>query len=155
MHKFAVLALTLLEIVLMSGELVFAAAAFPCSPTAADSLGPFYKPDAPRRSSVGQGYVLTGTVQSAADCTPIAEAKIEFWLANPAGVYDDQHRAALVSEPSGAYRFESNPPPDYDFRPPHIHMRVSAAGFKPLVTQHYPGRGASQAKFDIVLIPAD
>jgi protocatechuate 3,4-dioxygenase beta subunit len=74
-------------------------------------------------------------------------------MANPKGDYDDQHRATVVSDSSGAYRFESHRPPAYRFRPPHIHMRITAEGFKPLVTQHYPDEGASQSEFDLVLTP--
>ncbi len=98
---------------------------------------------------------MTGTVKSAADCDAIAKATIEFWLASPEGEYDDAHRATVVSDDSGIYRFESHPPPDYAFRPPHIHLRVTAAGFKTLVTQHYPQAHKSKARFDIVLVPGD
>jgi protocatechuate 3,4-dioxygenase beta subunit len=59
----------------------------------------------------------------------------------------------LFSDASGAYRFESNFPPGYSGRPPHIHVRVSAAGFGTLVTQHYPKSGTTGAIFDLVLIP--
>ncbi len=126
---------------------------FECAPTAADSEGPFYEPDAPVRSSVGLGYILTGTVQSTKDCAPIPNVQIEFWLANPAGMYDDEHRATVFANQSGSYRFESNFPPRYNFRPPHIHMRITADGFKPLVTQHYPKSDTTTASFDLVLIP--
>lgn len=129
------------------------AAAYECSPTAPDSMGPFYKPHAPLRSSVGEGYVLSGTVKSAADCSPVPRAQIEFWLTNPDGEYDDRHRATVMADAAGAYRFESNRPKDYGFRPPHIHMRVTAEGFQTLVTQHYPENGASKGDFEIVLIP--
>lgn len=131
------------------------AADYRCPPTKPDMKGPFYKPGAPLRTSVGQGYLLTGTVKSAADCAPIPKAAIEFWMANPEGEYDDAHRATVVSDPSGDYRFESHHPPDYAFRPPHIHLRVTAAGFRPLVTQHYPTAGDTQARFDLVLIPGE
>jgi protocatechuate 3,4-dioxygenase beta subunit len=33
---------------------------------------------------------------------------------------------------------ESNFPPGYSGRPPHIHIRISANGFRSLATQHYP-----------------
>jgi protocatechuate 3,4-dioxygenase beta subunit len=56
-----------------------------CKPTQPDMLGPFYEPGAPVRSSVGSGYVLSGTVLAAEECKPIPNAKIEFWLANPRG----------------------------------------------------------------------
>lgn len=124
-----------------------------CKPTPPDALGPFYKPEAPVRASVGKGYLLGGTVKSSKTCLPISGARIEFWLAGPDGSYDDAHRATVVADDSGAYRFESNFPPSYANRPPHIHLRVSAEGFKTLVTQHYPQRGQSQASFDLVLQP--
>ncbi len=125
-----------------------------CKPTPADHLGPFYVPDAPVRAKVGEGYVLNGTVRSAADCAAINGAKIEFWLAGPTGGYDDDHRATLFADNSGDYRFESNFPPPYATRPSHIHIRVSAPGFRTLVTQHYPAAGESGASFDLVLVPA-
>ena len=126
-----------------------------CHPTPEDALGPFYKPNAPMRSSIGQGYVLTGTVRSSKDCSAIEGARIEFWLADPNGRYDDDHRATLLSGKSGLYRFESNFPPPYSGRPSHVHIRVSAQGYKTLVTQHYPGRGRTEGEFDLVLIPSE
>ncbi len=130
-----------------------AATEWRCRPTPADALGPFYQPNAPVRASVGKGYVLSGVVKSAQDCAPISGARIEFWLAGPNGDYDDDHRATVPAEEKGAYRFESNHPPKYSFRPPHIHVRVSAPGFKTLVTQHYPKEGEQRATFDLVLVP--
>ena len=124
-----------------------------CEPTPADYLGPYYESDAPVRSSVGKGYNLEGVIMSSTDCSPIANARIEFWLTSPAGSYDDDHRATLFSDGTGGYSFESNLPPDYSGRPPHIHIRISAEGFKTLATQHYPADGQTTGKFDIVLIP--
>jgi protocatechuate 3,4-dioxygenase beta subunit len=103
---------------------------------------------------VGKGYVLQGTVRSSKDCRPVPEAKIELWLAGPGGEYDDAHRATIITDALAAYQFESNLPPPYYGRPPHIHLRVSAKGFKTLVTQHYPAGGTVSAVFDIVLVPA-
>jgi protocatechuate 3,4-dioxygenase beta subunit len=123
-----------------------------CKPTEPDMLGPFYKPDAPVRSSVGKGYLLSGTVRSAKDCTSLAGAKIEFWLAGPDGEYADKYRATVFSDKAGAYRFESHFPPPYYGRPSHIHIKVSASGFKTLVTQHYPASGQTQAAIDLVLL---
>ena len=124
-----------------------------CEPTRADALGPFYKPNAPRRTSVGQGYVLTGVVRSANGCAPIPGALVEFWLANPQGEYDDDHRATMQAGAQGDYRFESNVPVPYGGRPPHIHVKVTAPGFRELVTQQYPQPGQTEASFDLVLSP--
>jgi protocatechuate 3,4-dioxygenase beta subunit len=129
------------------------AAGTKCNPTPPDSLGPFYKAGAPVRASVGKGYELRGVVKSSADCARIANAVIELWLTNPAGDYDDDHRATIYSDDTGAYSFESNFPPGYTARPPHIHIRVSASGFKTLATQHYPESGQTAGEFDLFLVP--
>ncbi len=125
----------------------------PCTPTLPDALGPFYEPNAPERAKVGEGYLLKGFVLSSATCAPIAGAQIEFWLAGPDGRYDDEHRAIVYSDKSGAYAFESNFPRSYFSRPPHIHIRVTADCYRPLVTQHYPESGQQQGQFDLVLVP--
>jgi protocatechuate 3,4-dioxygenase beta subunit len=125
-----------------------------CAPTEEDALGPFYKQNSPIRSLVGKGYVLQGIVRSSTDCAAIPGAVIELWLAGPDGGYDDAHRATIIADASAAYRFESNLPPPYFGRPPHIHLRVSAKGFVTLVTQHYPQSGKKEAVFDIVLVPS-
>jgi catechol 1,2-dioxygenase len=122
-----------------------------CKPTHPDMLGPFYEPGAPVRTSVGSGYLLSGIVLGAAECKPIPNARIEFWLANPRGEYDDAHRATVLADQRGYYRFESNVPVSYGGRPPHIHVRVRAPGYEELVTQHYPERGQRKANFDLVL----
>jgi len=124
-----------------------------CRPTKSDALGPFYQPNAPVRQSVGEGYVLTGTVMSVGDCRPLPKARIEFWLVNPQGEYDDAHRATLFADDQGRYRFESNRPTGYSRRPPHIHIMVTAEGHEQLITQHYPQENATEAVFDLILVP--
>jgi catechol 1,2-dioxygenase len=115
-------------------------------------LGLFYEPGAPVRTSVGSGYVLSGTVLAAEECKSIPNAHIEFWLANLRGEYDDAHRATVIAGEKGRYRFESNVPVSYGGRPPHIHVRVRAPGYEELVTQRYPERGQRKANFDVVLV---
>jgi protocatechuate 3,4-dioxygenase beta subunit len=127
---------------------------FRCEPTPEDEMGPFYRPDAAYRSSIGTGYLLFGTVKSARDCSPIANARIEFWMTGPQGRYGDDWRATVFSTAAGTYHFMSHAPTDYGSRQPHIHIRVSADGFATLVTQHYPAKDAGEALFDLVLIPS-
>jgi protocatechuate 3,4-dioxygenase beta subunit len=88
----------------------------------------------------------------AVECQPIPKARIEFWLANPRGDYDDAHRATVFASERGEYRLESNVPVSYGGRPPHIHVRVRAPGYEELVTQHYPQRGQRKANFDLVFV---
>lgn len=127
--------------------------ATPCEPTPTDMLGTFYKPNAPVRDWVGYGYTLTGKVLSAGSCTPLVGARIEFWLAGPNGLYGDDYRATLFSHEDGSYRFMSHFPPPYGSRPSHIHIQVTAPGYKELITQHYPKRGTPTANFPLVLLP--
>lgn len=124
-----------------------------CVPTPEDMLGPFYKPNAPVRDWLGYGYMLTGKVLSAGNCTSLVGAQIEFWLAGPNGQYGDDYRATLLSREDGSYRLMSHYPPPYGSRPPHIHIRVTAPNYKELVTQHYPQRGVTTAQFPLVLLP--
>lgn len=127
---------------------------FQCEPTPADEMGPFYHPNAAYRTSVGTGYLLLGTVKSASDCSPIPAAMIELWMTGPEGRYGDAWRATIFSTIKGTYHFKSHAPTDYGSRRPHIHIRVSAEGFEPLVTQHYPVKNAGEGLFDLVLIPS-
>jgi len=130
-----------------------AGSAIGCPPTRPDALGPYYKPGAPVRAKVGRGgYVLSGQVRSARTCRALARARIEFWLVNEQGEYDDAHRATVFSRRNGSYRFESNRPVGYEGRPPHIHVRVTARGFRTLVTQHYPRGTRKSATYNLVLI---
>lgn len=124
-----------------------------CAPTPPDAMGPFYKSNAPLRDSVGKGYELSGVVMSTKNCAPIPQARIELWMAGPDGEYADNYRATVTPNQAGEYYFESHLPPSYFNRPPHIHMRVSANGFKTLVTQHYPEAGSKNGTLDLVLIP--
>jgi protocatechuate 3,4-dioxygenase beta subunit len=149
MRAFAVLSLVLGVAAL--GVAAGSEGASGCVPTRADALGPFYEAGAPVRSKVGIGYILSGRVLAARTCRPIARARIELWLANSQGEYDDAHRATMFATRVGRYRFESNRPISYSGRPPHIHLRVSARGFRTLVTQHYPRSARSSAVFNIVL----
>jgi protocatechuate 3,4-dioxygenase beta subunit len=140
--------LLILMLLVMSCE---SALAVPCPPTPWDEIGPFYRPNAPVRSSIGKGYLLSGTVRSAGDCRPLHNVRIELWQAGPDGTYDDAHRATLYSDRSGRYRLETSAPPPYGRRPSHIHILVDAKGSKGLITQHYPKKGKKRATFDLVL----
>jgi len=112
-----------------------------CAPTRPDMLGPFYTPNAPERAQTGRGLVVSGQVRSAVDCAPLPGARIEWWSANGKGDYDDEHRATQVADRQGRYRYETDFPGRYPGRPPHVHVRISAAGHRVLVTQLYPKPG--------------
>jgi catechol 1,2-dioxygenase len=124
-----------------------------CLPTPWDEIGPFYRPNAPLRGSIGKGYLISGTVRSSLDCSAIPNARIEVWQTGPNGQYDDAHRATLIADREGNYRLETSFPKGYGARPPHIHILVDAKGFEGLITQHYPKQGENKAVLDLVLAP--
>lgn len=128
-----------------------ATAALKCTPTQQDEIGPFYRPNAPVRSTIGKGYVLQGVVRDASTCLPVAGARIEFWQAGADGVYDDAHRATVYSDSNGRYRLETSFPPPYARRPPHIHILVDMRGYAGLITQHYPKSGRKLSGMDLVM----
>ena len=120
-----------------------------CSATHDDSdSGPGlgFSPEAPQRETVGKGHLLTGMVLSSADCSPIAGAKLEM-RPEVKGEHPESQRATLYSDATGQYRFESE-------LPEHIHMQVTAHGFKGIVTnQYHPAPNQATSTFDIVLAP--
>ena len=121
-----------------------------CQPTQGGV--PPQEEQAPERTSVGKGHILRGTVLSSATCAPVAGARLVFWLANPAGEYEDALRASLLTDSSGSYTFESSYPGMYEGTSPHIHVAVYASGYRSLETAYLPPRGSTGGTFDIVIV---
>lgn len=122
--------------------------------TTTDILGPYYRPDAPLRTTLlhkedsGQEVVLTGIVRHKDCTTPYRGAKVELWHCDPSGHYDNsspefRYRATTMCDAQGRYEFLTLLPVPYDdlgngeFRPAHFHLLVSAPGYQSLVTQLY------------------
>lgn len=117
-----------------------------CTATLDDGVSPSYVPNTPERSVVGKGHVLTGRVLSSKDCLPIAHARLEFWPEEEGLGHPDASRATLYTDETGLYRFECNPPD-------HIHMRISAEGYRTIGVNSYHPNGQAEGTFDIVLRP--
>jgi len=115
-------------------------------PTRDDGLSPSYKPDAPVRSIVGTGHVLTGSIVSSVDGAPIVGAKVELWPEYADRGHVDSARATVFTDASGLYRFVCDPPE-------HIHMRITADGYVGIAQNSYHPDGRSEGTFDIVLRP--
>ena len=98
---------------------------------------------------------------------PVEGALVEIWEVQPDGRYDVEAdpdrrnlRACQRSGPDGGYHFLAVRPVDYtipdrgpvgrmlhgsgrtSWRPAHVHLRVSADGFRPLVTHVFDGASA-------------
>jgi protocatechuate 3,4-dioxygenase beta subunit len=114
--------------------------------TPAQQEGPFFSPGSPQRSSLidegmpGVPALIFGRVFDQ-DCNPIPGAKLDFWLADVNGEYDNVGytlRGHVFSNEAGYYQIESIEPTSYTGRPPHIHVKVYApTGEELLTTQMY------------------
>ena len=141
-----------------------------CRVTPRDTLGPFYKPNAPAQpelcangSGGGEKLIVSGRILGMPDCMPLAGAMVEVWQADARGAYsqvgakpDDPGcllRATLTADAEGRYAYTTILPGEYPGRPRHIHYRVSHKGYATFVTQLYFGqeRGVPEA---LVVTPA-
>ncbi|QHT65805.1 hypothetical protein GXP67_03555 [Rhodocytophaga rosea] len=125
------------------------------TPTTTDILGPFYRPGAPSRRNLnppgfrGEILHLAGTIYKEDGKTPASKSLIEIWQCNEQGLYDNVsdeyvYRAKQEAGANGKYAFITSIPVAYptennpnQFRPAHIHMRISAEGLQDLITQIY------------------
>lgn len=117
-----------------------------CSPTFSDEPSPTYRPNTPVRTVVGSGHVITGVLLSSHDCQPIANAMLEFWPEEAGLGHPNTSRATFFTDDDGNFRFECN-------LPEHIHMRISAEGYRTIFNNSYHPEGQSEGVFNIVLRP--
>ena len=129
-----------------------------CAPTKSDSLGPFFIANTPvvtnlnRFGKPGEAMRIVGKVVSASPpYTPIAGARLEIWQTDGTGNYhpqangdysefDDREidmRGTVLTDEKGEFSVLSLVTHGYGRRPPHIHYKISANGYKTLITQHY------------------
>lgn len=117
--------------------------------TTADILGPFYKADAPFRMDIipsgdaTPSLIVRGKVFGDCD-TELGDAVVEIWNANTAGEYDNAtfgFRGRHKTASDGLYAFKTIVPGRYlnggEFRPSHIHFRITAPDYQELVSQIY------------------
>ena len=133
-----------------------------CAPTERDSLGPFFVDNAPvvtslnRYGKTGEPMRLSGQVRSAEPPNPpIPGARLEVWQTDgngsyhPAGNGDAARyadaeldlRGTVFTDGNGKFKVMTLVPGVYRPRPRHIHYKLSAPGFRTLVTQHYLSDG--------------
>lgn len=131
--------------------------------TVAETEGPYFKTSSPERTSLvddtTQGTVLTITGQVLApDGTPIANALLDFWQANPSGAYDNSGynlRGHQYTDANGYYTLTTVVPGLYPGRTRHIHVKVQAPNGPVFTTQlFFPGeaRNSTDGIFDPSLV---
>ena len=131
-----------------------------CPITEDNIEGPFWLSDAPFRAKLrddgqaGEVLIVSGKVEGFPGCIALKDAVIDVWQANHSGHYDNEDsshelapkdfklRGRMKASEQGAYEFETVIPGAYkispkQFRPAHIHFKVSCPGYTPLTTQLY------------------
>jgi len=120
--------------------------------TTSDILGPFYRPGSPMRSnlipagSTGDVMHLRGVIYKEDGKTPLSNVLIEAWQCDEHEHYDNASddylfRGAMRTGKDGKYAFKTIVPVPYkdgnEWRPAHIHMRISSNDHQDLITQIY------------------
>ncbi|MFC7601050.1 carbohydrate-binding protein [Streptosporangium amethystogenes subsp. fukuiense] len=114
-------------------------------PTIAQTEGPYFKPNSPRRTSLagpgtpGVPLTVSGYVFGRS-CQPIANALLDFWQADTNGAYDNSgfgFRGHQFSDAQGAFKLTTIVPGLYPGRTRHIHVKVQAPNRPVLTTQLY------------------
>jgi len=125
-----------------------------CEPTTLDYFGegPFYSDNPPNLTDnkiqgaaiSGEPLIISGRVFDLSCNKYIPNAKIDIWHADPSGQYDNQgfnFRGVTTSNEQGFYLFETLKPGKYlngnQFRPSHIHFKITPPDFNTLTTQLY------------------
>lgn len=160
-----------------------------CEETQDDIEGPFYTEGAPivdgalpgALDAPGEHITLWGSVSSATTCERLAGATVDIWQADTDGAYDNAgftFRGRVVTDAGGNFSVRTIIPGHYlngdQYRPAHIHVKVSAPDHALLTTQLYfpgdpynemdpwfderllvdvtqPGEGKTLARFDFVI----
>lgn len=122
------------------------------TPTTTDILGPFYRPGSPYRTNLipndsnGEILHLAGSVYDRDGKTPLSNVLIEAWQCDENMNYDNtseeyKFRGATKTTEDGKYAFKTIVPVPYpdgdEWRPAHIHLRVSSSNYQDLITQIY------------------
>lgn len=129
-----------------------------CMETADNIEGPYYRASAPfrtdLRTGVKSGVLLTlrGRVYGVGCKVPLTDAIVDVWQADGEGRYDNDGtlmvppsdyrlRGRAKVDATGYFEVKTVIPGHYlngkQYRPAHIHVKVSAAGHRLLTTQLY------------------
>jgi protocatechuate 3,4-dioxygenase beta subunit len=116
------------------------------SPTQPQTEGPYYTPNTPERTILyeegmgGTKLILVGYVLDQ-NCTPIANAWLDFWQADALGEYDNvgyRLRGHQFTDGQGRYYLETILPGLYLSRPiEHIHVKIRPQGGAEVTSQLY------------------
>lgn len=121
-----------------------------CAPTAGSpGGGNNYIPDAPEQQSLGEGFVVQGTMRAAGDCRPLADVAVQVWLADDSGG-ETENRATVRTDDQGRYRIETGRPAP-QFGEPHVHAAYDRGTYADVFVRRVVDEDASETVIDMVL----
>ena len=121
-----------------------------CEPTQSNPGGTNnYIPDAPFADSLGRGFVITGLVRSAERCAPLADVRIQVWLATETGSEQD-NRASVRTGADGRYRIETDKT-IAQFGEPNIHIGYDDGRFREVFIRRVVDLDDRRAVVDLTL----
>jgi len=112
-----------------------------------------YIPDAPRRDSLGSGFVITGLVRSTDGCRPLEGVRIQVWLATETGGEQD-NRASVRTGSDGRYRIETAPTVP-QFGEPNIHVGYDDREYGEVFIRRVVDLDDERAAVDLTLARGD
>jgi hypothetical protein len=108
-----------------------------------------YIPDAPLRDDLGEGFVVTGLVRSAAGCRPLEGVRVQVWLATATGGEQD-NRASVLTGADGRFRIRTAPTVP-QFGEPNIHVAYDGDAFRPVFIRRVVDEDDTRAVVNLTL----
>ena len=127
----------------IASMLMMGSAAEPREATPDIGTGPNYRPGAPYRAKLspplaeGAVLVVQGSVRDATTGKGIPGSVLDAFQADARGHYDTDgfdYRGRVLADEQGRFEFETVVPSNYG-PPPHIHMIVTAPGYRTIRTE--------------------
>jgi hypothetical protein len=121
-----------------------------CEPTESNPGGTNnYIPDAPELASLGNGFIITGSVRAARGCRPLSGVRIQVWLATETGGEQD-NRASVRTDENGSYRIETAPTVP-QFGEPNIHVAYADGEYRDVFIRRVVDLDDTRARVDLTL----
>jgi hypothetical protein len=121
-----------------------------CEPTESNPGGTNnYIPDAPRLTTLGEGFIITGLVRAARGCRPLPGVRIQVWLATETGGEQD-NRASVWTDSNGRYRIETAPTVP-QFGEPNIHVAYADGAYRDVFIRRVVDLDDVRARVDLTL----
>lgn len=114
-----------------------------------------YRPNAPMRDKIGDGFHITGKVQLADRGQPIQNARIQIWAATTiGGEREPRNHGSVLTQADGTYHIEMHQIVP-NFGQPHAHLAYDDGTFKTVFLRPVmPSASDTSLKVDFVLTRA-